>query len=267
MKYTCLLFLIIILLFTLTSCEKNNGSNNQNNLLNSNQASTSTKITQSSIVTTSNKSDQSLKSTSSVEDLKKRINNTDSYNKLITKSIDINDFTFFVQEYVAKSYYSKNISIEEFNSRYHIECLRKLRDNVLYSVHKVNQGGLVYVLFAGRDSINSYNLINWFYVKKPLEYKDFESIKKGYSTINNIASVDSSTSVYKKTIDEYSKSYSLDRIYSIHYLIDGVLIYTYKIENNIYVVDKIEYFKDYNLNMGFSSGGFDTKIFEMDFLK
>ena len=285
MKYLLLVFTMVFLI-SLTSCGSSNDSKADLNPIdqsdtpdipnadqiplseeiNSNMSpATSTPYVASTTVT----AEAALPMDKNLEALLKKENNTADYNTLITKTVDINEFIFFVQTCSSDSkyYYNRYLSIEEFSSQYPIECLRKQRDNVLYSVHKVKQGGLLYVLFAGRSDLNSYSLYTWFYVKKPLRYEEFEAIKEGKSTIEEVIAIDSSAEIFKTTIEEYSKSVDLSKAFSHHYLTNGILTIHYTKEDGKYIVDRIEYSKEF-VRGGFSDGSsFDVKIFDMDFIK
>ncbi len=199
---------------------------------------------------------ENVQQNSDIDKILERINNTKSYNASIKNTVDIEDFTNFIKQHTGY------FSIEDFNSKYYIECLRKPRTNVLYSVHKTDNDGIIYVFFAGNDSEKSYHLICWYDVEENLKYKDFKSIKSGVSTIEDVEKIDPAASVYKKLIDDSTLRFE-------HYLSNGIMRVLYKKENGKFLVDKIEFSKKFiSDSVGYSDGsGFEAKILDIDFIK
>lgn len=188
-----------------------------------------------------------------------KIDNIKPYNEIITETVSIESFLYTIKQ---NPYY---FSIEDFNAQHNIECLRKIRGGMLYSVHKTENDGLIYAFFGGNDNQKSYSMYGWHYVERPLKYKDFKSIKKGVNTIEDIEKIDPAASVHKKSINILNPGI----LQFEHYLDNGILIVLYKIENGNYVVDEIEHSKKFESDqIGFADGsGFEAKILDMDFKK
>lgn len=231
-----LIILLVLFMFLLSSC---------NNSPDTNFSST--------YDTTENKS-ENVQQNRDIDKILEKIDNTKSYNDSIKNTVDIDDFTDFIK------HIGYNFSIEDFNSRYPIECLRKPRNNVLYSVHKTENGGLIYVFFTRSDSEKSYRLICWYYVEENLKYKDFKSIKNGVNTIEDVEKIDPTASVHKKLIDDSTLRFE-------HYLSNGIMTVLYKKENGKFLVENIEFSKKFiSDSVGYSDGsGFEAKIFDIDF--
>ena len=60
-----------------------------------------------------------------------------------------------------------------------VECLRETEAGALYSVHKVEQGGLLYIFYNTPEfltEITTNEIRNWYYVPKRLSSSDFDSM-------------------------------------------------------------------------------------------
>ena len=68
-----------------------------------------------------------------------------------------------------------------------VECLRETEAGALYSVHEVEQGGLLYIFYNTPEwltEITTNEIRNWYYVPKRLSSSDFDSMKKNVSGQN-----------------------------------------------------------------------------------
>ena len=173
----------------------------------------------------------------SIEDQEKldlileRIDNSTPYDKLITYIIDINDF---IEEYYTKSfdfhsnYNSSNLPlITKFNDKFEIECLRTTDTGEMYSVHKVKQGGLLYVFYIIKtDSPQRGRYVEikgWYYAEKNLKFEDFSSIENGAS-IDKVVEIDPATEVFI----EIARHLNIDdKMKSTHYTEDGLVHISY----------------------------------------
>ena len=195
-----------------------------------------------------------LASEMGIESILERIDNNKPYNDIITETVDIESFT----NYIKNNPYN---SIKEFDEKFNIECLRKVNNRKvsLYSVHKTENNGLIYVFFG-----SLYRMYGWYYVEKPLKYKDFKSIKKGISTIEDVEKIDSAATIYKNLFNDSNGSIN----HAEHYLNNGILLVSYKKENGKFIVDEMEYSKKFmSEQVGFEDGsGFEAKILDMDFI-
>ena len=60
-----------------------------------------------------------------------------------------------------------------------VECLRETEAGAFYSVHEVEQGGLLYIFYNTPEwltEITTNEIRNWYYVPKRLSSSDFDSM-------------------------------------------------------------------------------------------
>ena len=149
-------------------------------------------------------------------------NNELPYQQLITKTIDIEEFV--------KNFYIYPLST---NSGYYfpdvyrsigIECLRETKLGALYSVHKISQGGLLYIFYARIDYSAYVKVTGWYYVKNKLSSSDFESIKKG-SALSDVIAINSAAQIYENIYNSESFLFNLKGVGldTYHFLTDGIL--------------------------------------------
>lgn len=175
-----------------------------------------------------------------------RINNDAPYLSLITASIDLDDS--LLDYLFSQELYPHTPTIEQSNKQIKIECLRESQPppgyetKSLYSVHKVQQGGLLYLYYReatpgyekGKGSMLFYH---WLYVQKDLALSDFASIKEG-SLADDVMAIDPVTAVYlDRALHDKESLHAGFR--SQHYLRDGLLSITYAYKNGKYVVERI----------------------------
>jgi len=150
------------------------------------------------------------------------INNERPYEQLITGTVDIDCFVnrFYIEPLSrVLGYYFLDI----YNG-IGIECLRETERGALYSVHKVKQGGLLYIYYARLEYSPYVKVAGWYYVQKKLSSDDFKDIKKG-STLRDIVAIDPAARIYE---DLYNGDPDLYHIRSVgldtfHFLSDGIL--------------------------------------------
>ena len=156
------------------------------------------------------------------EDLK--IDNSTPYEELITKTVDIH---MFAQRY--NPFGKRNISdVKEYVG---IECLRNTDEGALYSVHKVKQGGLLYVFYDNYDwnkNLTKKSIIRWFYVREQLSFSDFENLNEGVDTIDDVIKINESEQIFLNIYRAYPDFIGEDVLYTTHYLGDGILDVAYK---------------------------------------
>ena len=194
-----------------------------------------------------------------IDEITGLIDNDENYNQLITREINSNDFVRFVTE-------SSNIlTVEEYNTKFQIECLRKPNDNSLYSINKTDSGGVLYTFFGGSHEDN--NLYCWYYVLKSLEYNDFQSIVSETSTIDDVKQIDPATIIYESMIHEQETNDDY-QMYSAHYLKDGILRINYALKDGAYIIVGMDYSKGFfATEIGFSDGSnFPVRILDKDFI-
>lgn len=189
-------------------------------------------------------------------------NNTASVVDLITKQVDIHDFS---QASFSPSFYG--FSFKEMNRRYGVECLRSMSESS-YSVHKVKQGGYLYQFYDVVDS--AYNGIGWFYVTKQLSSADFLTISAGQTTIEDILTIDPSTQIYinifEADINRFVVSDDVAVYSTSHYLTDGIYEILYKYVDEKLVVDSTSYSPDFRLHIHTANTTVSAKLYDQDFL-
>ena len=126
------------------------------------------------------------------------IDNETPYEELITKEIDIHEF---IQNYCLDSQFGRgslNNVIEDIG----IECLRKVGDetiySIIYSLHKVKQGGLLYVFYLQykQEYSNFARMLRWFYVPKKLSSSEYEKVHEGTS-IAEVKQIDPAIQIFE----------------------------------------------------------------------
>lgn len=197
------------------------------------------------------------------EDLK--IDNTTPYEELITKTVDIH---MFAQRYNPLG--KRNINdVQEYVG---IECLRNTDEGAWYSVHKVKQGGLLYVFYDNYDrnkKFSNKSIIRWFYVRERLSFSDFENLNEGVDTIDDVIKINEAEQIFLNIYRAYPDFIGEDVLYTTHYLEDGILEVGYKL------VDGKLIFSDIYLTGNFDCPDLDeakhhpynARILDMDWLE
>ena len=169
------------------------------------------------------------------------VDNETLYDELITEEIDIH---YVVEKYFAYGGVNVNqqLTIHHIIDDIKIECLRENWDGLLYSIHKVKQGGLLYMFYKNEayelangkfEGTFSGEFIEWFYVCKDRKFDDYlDYIKDGTSftkllkyepvaqLYDNIRNAESNviSPIYE---DDFSVSlYLQDGILRLHYIKD-----------------------------------------------
>ena len=111
---------------------------------------------------------------------------------------------------------------------------------------------------------------DWYYVNKPLSYKDFESIKEG-SSWEDVKKIDPVTQIFKNMSDTNEK---VSIGVTWHYLTDGILALYY--DNEYFkekgesIVSELAYWDDYNADIyipSLAEPPYDAHVLDMDMLK
>ena len=194
--------------------------------------------------------------------LLKRVNNTDPYQTLITTPVDIDVFVDTFDSDPFRAFNGQKVYISQVAEAVGLECLRQKPDGTLYSVHKVSQGGLLYIFYEpGRYA--SY-LRTWYYVKKPLSYSDFQGIKEG-ADMQKVKKVDPAASVYIDRLDRFG-GVKEGTLLSDHYLQDGILRYGYEKVDGRYVIVGFRFDPDFRAH-GYGAAVeriIDGQVYPMD---
>lgn len=173
------------------------------------------------------------------------VDNTTPYEELITKEIDIH---IVAQNLLLSSQYP---SIEKIMEYIGIECLRYTEDGCAYSIHKVKQGGWLYIFYwTGHkeppQSINELSVKDYYYVHEKISSKDFDDLVIDKSTIDDVAKIDKGAQIYENIFVASAKDYALNYS-SQHYLDDGILIIEYQNVDGKFVVYRKHLSEDYDL--------------------
>ena len=200
------------------------------------------------------------------KELLKLIKNKTPYNDLITKTVDIYEFvqTFSPLPGVPVFWPSLAAIDEEIG----VECLRRNKAGNYYSVHKLKQGGLLYIFYIKEKSLNYLWMLNWFVVQKSLSYEDFSAISKG-SSYEDVEAVDPAADIYEQRrlsgFEKTSKQSPLDLV-TRHYLTDGILTIYYEFVDGKLVVHYLEYRKNFQVDvLGASSyPSYNGRILDID---
>lgn len=175
--------------------------------------------------------------------IRKTINNTDEYDKLVTVTTDIETFIQTFDSHPYNLFNGKVIHISQVEETIRLQCLRQKPDGTLYSVHKVKQGGLLYLFYNTYADQKSY-IRNWYYVQKKLTYSDFKSIKEG-ADMREVEKIDPATRVYRERLKEY-KGTEEGITGSYHYLQDGILCLFYERVNGRTIVTDSKFDPDFH---------------------
>ncbi len=150
------------------------------------------------------------------------INNQLPYQQLITKSVDVDEFIKKLYIYPLSTnlgYYFSDVC-----KAIGIECLRETKLGALYSVHKVKQGGLLYIFYARLEHSPYVKVTNWYYVQNKLSSGDFSSIKQG-SLFSDVLAIDSAAQIYRNIYHTNEFLFNLKGVGldTYHFLSDGIM--------------------------------------------
>ena len=113
------------------------------------------------------------------------VDNTTPYQELITKTVDIHNFASYFDQIGGRG-------IDDVMEFMGVECLRETEAGALYSVHKVEQGGLLYIFYSNQEQeteIRTNSIWAWFYVRERIYFSDFDSLQSGVSTIEDVIEI------------------------------------------------------------------------------
>ncbi|MBQ6829617.1 MAG: hypothetical protein IJO59_00675 [Clostridia bacterium] len=197
------------------------------------------------------------------------VDNVTPYEDLITKTVDIHAFA----EQFAPS---GDKCINDVQEQFGIECLRETDAGALYSVHKVAQGGLLYVFYNNYERQQDTKFANssirrWFYEQKRLSFADIDDLMKPSAPLTAAARVlgmeQIMLNVHKATPNRWlHEEYGLE---TQHYLEDGIFEANYRMEDGEFVLYRYTLYEDFDLyQIGASRHEpYDAHILEMDWVK
>ncbi len=144
-------------------------------------------------------------------------------------------------------------TLSAIDEDYGVECLRRNKSGNYYSVHKLKQGGLLYIFYRLNtyQSNGFYDVFGWFVTQKKLSYKDFSTISKG-SPYEDVEAVDPAADIYEQRRLSYLEK-TTNRTASFfvtrHYLTDGILTMHYEFVDGKLVVYYIEYHRNFQVDV------------------
>lgn len=163
--------------------------------------------------------------------------------KLLTKSCDIH-------KVVEKHFLNETGdlgTLSDIAADIGVECLRETEAGALYSVHKVQQGGRLYIFYANFPEHNRVgDIIRWFYVQKNLAYADFSGIQNG-DTMEDVKRIDPTAQIFENMYRANPAYWDATGFGSLHYLTDGVLEIGYRSHNGKLTVIGQKYIDDFQL--------------------
>lgn len=156
--------------------------------------------------------------------IKLPINNDLPYQQLITQTVDIDEF--IKKFYIYPCSLILGYYLGDIYRGIGIECLRETELGALYSVHKVCQGGLLYIFYRRIDYSGYVKVAGWYYVQSKRSKSDFSSIKKG-STLSDVIAIDPAAQIYEKIYNNSGQTYIFNMkgigLDTYHFLSDGVM--------------------------------------------
>ncbi len=192
------------------------------------------------------------------------IDNTTPYEELITKTVDIHEFVQYYKPCVGGR------DINDVMARFGIECLRKTDAGALYSVHKVKQGGLIYVFYNTNIHYEDKDGIRrWFYVRDRLSFADFDEFEENVATIEDVIKVNGVEQIFLNVYHADPLFFEEGKLYTSHYLTDGILDVMYTEQDGKLVLAAKHLTEGFDLRDADAAKDipYDAHILEMDWVK
>ncbi len=193
------------------------------------------------------------------------IDNTTPYEELITKTVDIHEFAQYCDPDGC------GININDVMARFGIECLRETDAGALYSVHKVEQGGLIYVFYNNYDwdtDIAGNGIRRWFYMRDRLSFSDFDKFQENIATIEDVIKVNDAEQIFLNIYHADPLYFDEGVFYTSYYLTDGILDVMYTEQNGELVFTKKFLTEDFDLLGGEAVyTPYDAHILDIDWVK
>lgn len=195
-----------------------------------------------------------------------KADNTTPYEELITKTVDIHAFA----QNFSQSGNRRGINdVMEFMG---VECLRET-ETAIYSVHKVEQGGLLYIFYCKepwRTEITDNGILLWFYVRERLSFSDFDYLEKDVTTIQD--------SIYQTEIEQiYLNCYRADSTYYLYdeslgvvfYLEEGILATLYEPKDGELILSDYYFQEGYDMSIhtGARAYPYEGRILDIDWVE
>ena len=198
-----------------------------------------------------------------------KVNNTTPYDELITKKVDIH---IFAQKF-SFVVYPWGAHMSRIAEEVGLECVRETKEGALYSVHKVKQGGLLYIFYNnefGRENNDDRLVRRWFYVRENLSYSDFEKVIEEKGIMSDVIKVDETEQIFDNIHSgEWIGEDKMSEIVTWHYLSDGILELEYVKQGDVYVLRDHVWKSNFDLEDWQAAvvEPYNAKILEIDRIK
>lgn len=196
-----------------------------------------------------------------------QVDNETPYEELITKTVDIHEFAqWFV---IGKP----GRGIDDVMHFMGVECLRETEAGALYSIHKVEQGGLLYIFYLNHDwytEIRTNGIRGSVYVRERLSYSDFDSLQANVSTIEDVIKINVAEQIYLNCYNaDPMFDYDETMLFTYHYLEDGIGAFLYELIDGELVFTKSLLMEDFEFPFTIESRHYpyDARILEMDWVE
>ena len=194
--------------------------------------------------------------------------NTTPYEELITKTVDIHEFA---QNF---EYRGSGRGIDDVMEFIGVECLRET-ENAIYSVHKVEQGGLLYIFYhkePWRTEITDNGILIWFYVRERLSFSDFDYLEENVTTIEEAIQFNEAEQIYLncyKADSTFQYDPTGSYLYTEHYLEDGILCTKYDLIDGELVFSQHALIDDFDWScfVGARAYPYEVRILDMDWVE
>lgn len=240
-KFATYLLVLILLLFNLTGCKEKNKLEALYDLQNSNNVVANKEY-----------------------EFNCKVNNSNHYNSLITHELDIHKIVKFLGNRF-------EVKITDIAKVIPIECFRKCEGKLpaYYSVHKVKQGGFIYIFYGYYEDYNNPEdcfMLDWFYVNDSLSVKDFVGITENESSIDDVINIFQSAQIDKNLYLSEKDKWDMEGYFPLSlYLKDAIMWMKCSTEDSNLSIEKIIYDNEFVLE---SQGGrnykFNAEIYDID---
>ena len=183
--------------------------------------------------------------------------------KLIADTKSECDIHHFIEKYCLIDPYGEG-NLEEIAADIGIDFLRETEAAALYSVHKIQQGGLLYIFYANFPDSDYHYIVHWYYVQENLSSKDFEKIEEG-SSLSDVKKIDPTTQIFENIFEADRESWEIGYPITWHYLTDGILEIYYTCENGKIRAMGKRFFDDFRVTQNASVGYYyDGRVLPID---
>lgn len=202
------------------------------------------------------------------------IDNETAYDAAGTRDVDIDAF---MKTFVGIRLEGDG-KLQEMYDTYGGVCLRETPDGTVYSVHKVEQGGILYVYYETVywdrtipiDQAGLYSF-RWYYVCDDLSYADYEKhLQKNVTTVDDMIAFDAGVRIFWDHALANAKLWKDTYGYfcSFHYLNDGILEIKYRFDGDTAVVEDWGFVNDYQMhNFEGRATYYNLKVLDQDVIK